>query len=118
MRIETIPVLADNYSYLVVCTESGQAAAIDPADAVPTHNRPAVTTANKPANFLNMSNSLFLRYFKDNSVVIRSSLGNLLPRAHLQFSHHENASTTPAIIADQACGLASWRVHTGYYGIY
>jgi len=33
MRIETVPVSGDNYAYLVICTESGRAAAVDPADA-------------------------------------------------------------------------------------
>jgi len=33
MRIEIVPVLGDNYAYLVICEESGAAAAVDPADA-------------------------------------------------------------------------------------
>ncbi|MBK8482194.1 MAG: hydroxyacylglutathione hydrolase [Proteobacteria bacterium] len=33
MLIETVPLLADNYGYLVVCEESGQAAIVDPAEA-------------------------------------------------------------------------------------
>lgn len=33
MQVETIPVLGDNYAYLVVCRQTGQAAAVDPADA-------------------------------------------------------------------------------------
>jgi hydroxyacylglutathione hydrolase len=33
MRVETVPVYGDNYAYLVICEESGQAAAVDPADA-------------------------------------------------------------------------------------
>jgi hydroxyacylglutathione hydrolase len=32
MKIETIPVMGDNYAYLVICEETGQAAAVDPAD--------------------------------------------------------------------------------------
>ena len=31
--IETVPVHGDNYAYIVLCTESGEAAAVDPADA-------------------------------------------------------------------------------------
>lgn len=34
-RIELIPVLSDNYAYLVICEQSGQAAAVDPADPEP-----------------------------------------------------------------------------------
>lgn len=33
MRLETIPVLGDNYAYLVICDETREAAAVDPADA-------------------------------------------------------------------------------------
>ena len=32
-KIETIPVLGDNYAYLVICQQTGEAAAVDPADA-------------------------------------------------------------------------------------
>ncbi len=32
MKIETIPVFGDNYAYLVICEDTGQAAAVDPAD--------------------------------------------------------------------------------------
>ena len=33
MKIETVPIMGDNYSYLVICEQTGQAAAVDPADA-------------------------------------------------------------------------------------
>ena len=33
MIVEIVPVLGDNYAYLVGCEQSGQAAAVDPADA-------------------------------------------------------------------------------------
>lgn len=33
MIVEIVPVLGDNYAYLVACEETGQAAAVDPADA-------------------------------------------------------------------------------------
>ena len=32
MKIEVVPVLGDNFAYVVACGETGQAAAIDPAD--------------------------------------------------------------------------------------
>ena len=32
MKIETIPVLGDNFAYLAICEGTGQAAAVDPAD--------------------------------------------------------------------------------------
>ena len=35
MKIETIPLLSDNYAYLLICTASGQAAVVDPAEAEP-----------------------------------------------------------------------------------
>lgn len=35
MNVETIPLLSDNYAYLVVCATTGQAAVVDPADAEP-----------------------------------------------------------------------------------
>lgn len=33
MKVETIPLLGDNYAYLVICEDTGKAAAVDPADA-------------------------------------------------------------------------------------
>ncbi len=39
MRIETIPVMGDNFAYLVICEETGQAAAVDPADATAVQRR-------------------------------------------------------------------------------
>lgn len=33
IKVEIIPVLGDNYAYLVICEETGQAAAVDPAEA-------------------------------------------------------------------------------------
>jgi hydroxyacylglutathione hydrolase len=33
MNVEIVPVLGDNYAYLVACEETGQAAAVDPAGA-------------------------------------------------------------------------------------
>jgi hydroxyacylglutathione hydrolase len=41
MRVETIPVYGDNYAYLVICEQSGQAAAVDPADAIAVAERAA-----------------------------------------------------------------------------
>lgn len=35
MRVELIPVLSDNYAYLVLCERTGLAAAVDPADPEP-----------------------------------------------------------------------------------
>lgn len=39
MRVEIIPVLGDNYAYLVCCEQSGVAAVVDPADADPVDRR-------------------------------------------------------------------------------
>ena len=39
MKIETIPVLGDNFAYLVICESTGQAAAVDPADAATVRQR-------------------------------------------------------------------------------
>jgi glyoxylase-like metal-dependent hydrolase (beta-lactamase superfamily II) len=33
MRVVTVPILEDNYAYLVICEETQTAAAVDPADA-------------------------------------------------------------------------------------
>lgn len=33
MKIEVVPVLGDNYAYVVACTETGQAAVVDPGEA-------------------------------------------------------------------------------------
>jgi hydroxyacylglutathione hydrolase len=35
VHVEVIPVLEDNYAFLVVCEETGEAAVVDPADARP-----------------------------------------------------------------------------------
>ncbi|HTM20278.1 MAG TPA: hydroxyacylglutathione hydrolase [Kofleriaceae bacterium] len=35
MRIVTVPCLADNYAYLVICESTGQAAVVDPSEAAP-----------------------------------------------------------------------------------
>lgn len=39
MHVETIPIFNDNYAYLVVCEQSGVAAAVDPADPQPVLQR-------------------------------------------------------------------------------
>jgi len=39
LRVETVPVLGDNYAYLLVVEESGEAVAIDPAQATPVARR-------------------------------------------------------------------------------
>lgn len=41
MKIETIPVLGDNFAYLVICERTAQAAAVDPADARTVQRRAA-----------------------------------------------------------------------------
>ena len=35
MRVTPIPCLQDNYAYLVICEETGQAAVVDPSEAAP-----------------------------------------------------------------------------------
>jgi hydroxyacylglutathione hydrolase len=35
MRVLTIPCFSDNFAYLVLCTETGEAAVVDPSDASP-----------------------------------------------------------------------------------
>lgn len=39
MQVETIPILSDNYAYLVICEQSGLAAAVDPAEPQPVLER-------------------------------------------------------------------------------
>ena len=40
MKILPIPVLSNNYSYLVIDTDSGRAAVIDPSDPLAVQVRP------------------------------------------------------------------------------
>jgi hydroxyacylglutathione hydrolase len=45
LRVERIPTLSDNYTYLAICDETGEAAVVDAPEADPVHERVEATGA-------------------------------------------------------------------------